>query len=235
MNNKRTSILFAATLIVHIACAQEHLVPEPGILAEADEYHAKIRQVFASAYADDVILRVVSLVSFQPEEVAGIRKTGGGYEAFVITPSSTIWNTELVRLQESGQIATLDKDAKPIPPEKDKSFQDFKRRTPSDIRKITVQTKFAAISGPLAQRITRVWQTMLLDSRHPKKPRLGFDGATYHFSMWIGEHGIVSAAVWLPDERTRTFKFVGLANALSIYARGKSDETALEKFLKPLE
>ncbi len=231
----RVVVLLLSSIVVATAVGQEHLRPEPGSLAEADEYYSNIRQVFAAAYGDDVIFRVIMLVSFQPEKVVGIRKTSKGYEVFAMTPSSTIWDLESVRMRESGQIRAFDKDGKPMPPDKDESFKELKRRTPSDIHKITTRTEAASISAALADRIGRIWQTMLLDARHPKDLRAGTDGATYHFSMWIYGHGVVSAKVWSPEKGTKTSHLVRLADALSEYGSGKSDAATLTKLLKPLE
>ena len=222
-------------MLVRAALAQEHLTPEPGILAQLDEYEAKIRKVFAGAYTGDVVLRVFILASFNPEEAAGIRKTDKGYTAFAMTPSSTIWDTELVRMQESGQITTFDKDGKQVPPGKNNSFQKLKKKTPADIRKITARIEDAALPTPLAERIARVWQNMLLDAQHPKQPPLGADGTTYHFSMWVQSHGIVSGTVWSPDEGSGTFALTNLASALAQYAKGHLDSEQLAEALKPLE
>lgn len=204
-------------------------MPEPGILASYDEYDVMVRQVFADAYNGDVVLRVVIEPSFVPEEVVGIRKTEKGFEAFAMTPSSMIWKTELVR------ITTFDKAGKKQPPEKDDSFQEFKRQTPSDIPKITAHIDSAALPALLAQRIARVWKSMLLDARHPKNPHPGLDGASYHFSMWVQNHGDISGEIWSPDERTKTSALVNLATALSQYAKGRIDAQELPKALKPLE
>ncbi len=110
----------------------------------------------------------------------------------------------------------------------------MKQQFPSDFREITVHTDSRGISAPLTERIRRVWQNMLLDARHPKRPPLGTDGETYHFSMWVYEHGIVSGEIWSP-ERGKTLFLTRLAEALADYAQGKADEKKLSQLLKPLE
>jgi len=232
--SRAMAIFLTAIMLAHTAAAQEYLEPEPGVLAQMDNYDVKIGRVFAAAYAGDVVLRAFILPSFVPEEVVGIRHTDERYEAFVMAPTSTIWNTEIVRLYESGHITTSDNNGKPVPLAKNVEYQKLKRRTP-DIRKITAKTKAVALPGPLAQRIAQVWQRMLLDARHPKAPRDGNDGATYHFSMWIQGYGIVSASIWSPDEGSRTGALTDLASALAQYAKGQLDSEQLAKALKPLE
>lgn len=231
-------VLFSAavfTVLARSGAAEDHLVPEPGIFGQLDEYELKVRQVFAGAYDPDVLLRVVIIASFRPEEVAGIRKTDKGYEAFAMKPSSTVWNMELVRLYENGQMTTFDRGGQRLPLAKDESFQKLKKETPADVHQITTTTESAPLALALAERIERIWQRMLLDARHVKKPSLGTDGAAYHFSMWIKYHGIVSASVWSPDEHTRMGALVNLSYELADYARDKSDAQKLANLLKPLE
>ena len=111
----------------------------------------------------------------------------------------------------------------------------MKGQFPSDFRQITVHTDSLAISAPLTERIRRVWQQMLLAARHPKNPTLGLDGETFHFSMWIQDHGIVSGEVWSPDRGSRTRALTDLADGLAKYARGAADEKALQKLLRAVE
>lgn len=217
-----------------VLLAQDHLTPEPGILAEMDDYHAKIREMFAETLAGEVILQVVFLPSFEVEEIAGIRKTDKGFEAFATKPSSSVWGTYSIWEIESGKQHMTDEHGNEVPLEKHPYLSELKKSYPSDFRQITVKTEVRPIPAPLADRIENVWQKMLLDARHPKDPTLGLDGETFHFSMWIRYHGIVSASIWSPD-RGRTLALTYLAEALANYARGGTDEATLIKFLKPLE
>jgi len=214
--------------------AQDHLTPEPGILAEEDEYFAKIREVFGDTYRGENVLQVVFLPSFELEEIAGIRKTEKGFEAFASKPSSQIWATYTIWAIETGKQRWNDEHGDPIPAEKNPMLPTLKKDAPSDFRQITVHTDTRPIGGPVVERIERVWQKMLLEARHPANPVLGTDGETFHFSMWIRAHGIVSASVWSPD-RGRTLAFTYLAEALADYARGTTDEKKLISFIKRVE
>ena len=89
----KRAIFIAAISTVASALAQDHLTPEPGPLAEEREYHVKVREVFAQVLDSHIVLRVVFFPSFSPEEIAGIRKTEHGFEAFASKPSSHIWET----------------------------------------------------------------------------------------------------------------------------------------------
>ena len=78
-------LLFFAASITQTAVAQRHLVPESRE-DRTDKYHALLRTVFARARDKDVVLSVLVVPSFVPEEAAGILKTARGDEAFAITP-----------------------------------------------------------------------------------------------------------------------------------------------------
>ncbi|MEY2561540.1 MAG: hypothetical protein QOG51_1955 [Verrucomicrobiota bacterium] len=222
---KRAVFIAIAVHAAAAALAQDHLTPEPGPLADENEYHVKVREVFTEVWRKSV-LQVVFFPSFEPEEMAGIRKTENGFEAFASKPSSHIWETYLIYEAEKQT------QGKPLNP--DSPLAEMKKQSPSDFRQITIHTDSRAISAPLTERIRRVWQDMLLNARHPKQPALGVDGETYHFSMWVYEHGIVSGEVWSP-KRGKTLALTSLAEALADYTRGKADEKKLGQLLKPLE
>jgi hypothetical protein len=189
------------------ALAQDRVTPETGILGEESAYHRAIRAVFAETFRSDIVLQAIFVPSFEPEAVAGIRKTSRGFEAFASRSSHII-----------GQIyeAAI-----------------LKKGTP-DLHQVTVQTKTHAISAALTQRIQRVWKDMLLAARHSKSTVIGFDGMDVHFSMPVQGRGIISGKVWSP-ERGKTAALEDLAEVLGDYAEGKADEKKLEKAVKRLE
>jgi hypothetical protein len=226
------SVAAAATLSLH---AQEHLIPETGMLAEYDEYDFKVREVFATAQTHEVVCRVVILVSFMPEAEAGVRKTPTGHQAFCITPSSAIWDTEIIRMHEAGQIHSFNKDGKELTLEENESYQALKKRTPADFRKITTEVKTVPIDDVLAKRITAIWERMLLATRYPKEHRQGLDGASYHFSMFVSGRGVISGQVWSPAERTKTAALVDLAYTLALFANGKTELEAVKKAISRAE
>jgi hypothetical protein len=228
------SIIIAVTTIA-VVYAQEHLVPEPGVLAEYDEYDFKVREVFTSAYSDEVVCKVVILGSFGKEQVVGLRTTAGGHEIFSMFPSSSIWDTELVRLHESGQIQSYAKDGKKLTLEQDDSYQDLKKRTPADFRQITIETQAVPLGDSVAHRIAAIWERMLLDTRQPKQWRQGLDGASYHFSMFVSGRGIISGQIWSPKEKTKTAALEELAYALSQYAMRRTDLDALKKIVNRVD
>ncbi len=89
---KRAVFIVSAIWGASAAFGQDHLTPETGPLAEEREYHLKVREVFADVWRDS-LLQVVFFPAFEPEEMAGIRKKEGGFEAFASKPSSHIYET----------------------------------------------------------------------------------------------------------------------------------------------
>jgi hypothetical protein len=231
---KRAIFTAIAMNAVAAVLAQDHLTPEPGPLADPREYQTKVREVFAEVLHSNVLLQVMFFPAFEPEEMAGIRKTDSGFEAFASKPSSHIWETYSIYEAESEEQRQADKEGKDFPLDPNSELAKMKRQFPSDFRKITVHTDGRVISAPLTERIRRVWQNMLLDARHPKNPAGGNDGETFHFSMWVYAHGWISGEVWSP-EKGKTVALTRLAKALADYAREKTDEKKLSQLVKPLE
>ena len=146
-------ILFVASVIVlaTAAFAQDHLTPEPGPLADAGEvreYYGKVREVFAEVFRSDLLLQVVFFRAPEPEEMAGIRKTESGFEAFASKPSSYIWETY--------SIFSAERQTHGQPLQPDSPLAEMKRQFPSDFRQITVHTDSRVISAPSTERIRRV-------------------------------------------------------------------------------
>jgi hypothetical protein len=232
-NVRKLLCLAIALFAIASALAQDHLKPEGDPLTQ-DEYHGKIREVFANVLRHDIIVQVLLVPSFQPEEIAGIRRSEKGFEAFASKPSAQIWTTFNIQEIESGKERWLDERGKPIPPEKNPSLPDMKKRAPSDYRQIHVHTDTRPISDALTDRIRSIWEDMLLNARQPTDRNLGTDGEDYHFSMRIRTRGTVSATIWSPSGG-KTLALVLLGEVLADYARGRADEAALIKRLKALE
>src|SRR5438132_486394 len=77
-------LLILAAAQAQSARAQKHLVLQSAE-DRRDEYNVILRKVFKRIYGEDVVLSVLCVPSFVPEEAAGILKTPKGYEAFALT------------------------------------------------------------------------------------------------------------------------------------------------------
>jgi hypothetical protein len=223
---------FAAVLLTHTAGGQRHLAlqsPED----KRDEYNVILRKVFKRIYGSDVVLSVLCVPSFVPEEAAGLLKTKQGYEIFVLTPSASTWETEYHRfIKEAGA------DGKEIPWHPSKNL---KQGLPVTYRDIKMRMQARLVSADLGDRIKQLWQAKLLEALHPPpEPKsdervIVLDGVTYYYSMPLREHGLVTGEGKLVDKDTVVWLMGDLSEALSAYAKGKASESDLEKALKRVE
>lgn len=218
------------------AASTDHLVPDADDMK--DEYGVKLHFVFAEAYREGVTLRALYVPSFVNEFAVGIRpgtKTGD-MEVFLLEPTSSVWTTEVLRLYESGEIRASGPDGKPIPLEKNRSYQKLKKRSPPDYRKISIRVRTRAIPPALANRVRTVWVAMLRGVKPDEGDRLGTDGETYHISAPLNGRQ-VSGSVWSPEETgmPKTWNLARLVDRLSEYARGSVDETALTNAVQEAE
>lgn len=225
--NRKVLLNLLSLIVGCSVCAQEHLEPEAGVLADPDRYRLKVQEVFSSALTNEAVCQAVILPSFEPERVVGLQRSEQGIEAFSLSPSSTIWDTEVIALYESGRIQRLDTNFHILSLADNDSYQALKKATPADYRSIKVTVKTKPIDEALGERIATVWKRMLMGVHHPKEERQGCDGITYHFSMWIKGRGTLSGRVWSPNPRSRTAALVELTEALARYAEGNLNAAEL--------
>ena len=227
----RTCLACLVLLIAlpHSVSAQDHLEPDVDAFVDPDSYLLKIRHIFARAFDEGVILRVLVLPSFRDEYAVGLKQNDNGIEAFVLEPSSMIWNTELIKMYEDGEIVETTRDGEAIPPAKSAELKKLKATTPADYRDIKAARRVRAIPGELSAEIKAIWTEMLLDVRHPKEAINGLDGVEYHFSMWLQGRGDMSGHAWSPRPGSKVEGLTALAEALADFARGKADLSALKK------
>jgi hypothetical protein len=211
--------------------AQKHLVPDTNVFTDPDEYKLKMRHIFAQAFDTGVTVRVLVTPSFSNEYVAGLFETDKAVEVFVLEPSSRIWDTELIKMYESGEMS-LFKDRKAIPLEKNVSYKKLKKTTPADYRTIKAKRQARPLFREVAAEIKSLWKAMLLSVRHPAEPEDGVDGTTYDFSAWIAGWGDLSGHIWSPEPQSKTGRLTRLADTLADYARGKADLDKLKERLK---
>lgn len=82
-----------------------------------------------------------------------------------------------------------------------------------------------AIDRELAVAIQRAWASMLLRTRYPRKAYLGTDGATFQFSVFVRNLGLLHGEIWSPD-RGLPKEFVELGYALLEHATTSPKERA---------
>jgi hypothetical protein len=213
--------------------AQEHLIPDTNVFTDPDEYKLKMRHIFAQAFEDGVTLRVLVTPSFSTKEhVAGLLQRDKAVEVFVLEPSSSIWDTEILKMYETGEAGSVDGDGKEIPLEQNEAYQKLKKSTPADYRAIKAKRQARPIPKELAGEIKGLWKEMLLNVRHPSEGNDGLDGVTYDFSASVGSRGELSGHIWSPEPESKTGRLTNLADTLADYARGKADLDKLKERLK---
>jgi hypothetical protein len=215
--------------------AQEHLIPDTDVFTDPDEYKLKMRHIFAQAFDPGVKLRVLVTPSFSKEYVAGLVEKDRTVEVFVLEPSSTIWDTELIRMYESGELKPVTKAGKTIKAlslEENVAYQKLKKSTPADYRAIKAKRQARPVPPDVAGVLKEIWKEMLLNVRHPAEPEDGLDGTTYDFSAWISGRGDLSGHIWSPEPESKTGRLTKLADTLADYARGKADLDKLKERLR---
>jgi hypothetical protein len=165
---------------------------------------ADVKQVFAAAYAPNVILRFFKEPLLGIENTAaGIRETHGVYEAFIITSSTPVGDLELVRQIKAGKMEGIRPDGSqsngyPSP------YVRLIRETPASAAEVKTKMETAPISPRLAEGIAKVWQKALLDAKAPTEKREGLDGEVFSFSAPVQNRGVIDAGIWSPECGSKT-------------------------------
>jgi hypothetical protein len=224
------------------ALAQERLLPESDY-NKTDEYYQILKQVFQRLYGDDVVLSVLIVPSFSPEEAAGILKTEGEYKAFILTPSASVWQTEYDRLVEPN-VTHLDEKGNELPKEAPSPAERKKRGLPDSYRDIKTRLQTKSLPPAVAERLSRIWQTRISETLHPtptpkneadSERTFVLDGTSYYFATRLPESGLVIAEGIPADKGTLVWRLMDLAEALGGYAKGKSSLATLQKRLRAVE
>ncbi len=120
------------------------------------------------------------LPSFTKEYVVRTPVGVAGAEAFVLEPSSSIWDTELLEMYKKGELGpSLTSDGKEIPLDQDQAYKALKKRAPEDSLAIQAIRRARPLPRAVADGIKTQWKAMLLAVRHSEKED-GVDGTTYH-------------------------------------------------------
>jgi hypothetical protein len=221
--NVRTLGLLLFLSMPRAVSAQDHLIPDCGVLAESDDFLLNVQRVFAQAFEQRVSLKAIVIPSFEKEYAVGIQESKkGAAEVFVLSPSSQLWDTEILKEYEEGKLRSYVSN-KPVALQDDKNYQRLKQTTPNDYRKISVTRRARPIPKDLADQVTALWRERLLEVRHPAVLDEGNDGETYYFSAWVQGRGQLSGHVWSPEPGSKVGKLVAVVTALADYSNGKGD------------
>jgi hypothetical protein len=227
-----SAIIAAAVVLTHTAAAQKHLELKSKQDLR-DKYEVFLRKVFGRIYRDDVVLSVLCVPSFVPEEASGILKAPSGYQIFSVTLSASVWSTEYHSI-----IRSFDEHNREI---RWNPANNIKEGLPVGYRDIKTRIQARPVSADLAERIQQLWQAKLLESLNPPREPdeseryITTDGVRYQYSMLLQGHGRVTADGKLVLENTPVWLMGEFSEALSAYAKGKMSEDVLKKELRRVQ
>lgn len=204
-------LLAALVLAASMPAFADHLYPEPSVLGGdlfLPGYQNDVAIVLKEALESDVVLRMIELPSFVPEQAVGMRQRHGAYEIFALRPSEPVSNYRERHPEKDGNIR--------IKPD---GNLDFSGTTPvwaPAVSAIPVSKCVVTVSTDLAEKLSLAWKNALMQVRFDSKQDMGLDGAAFHFAMRKG-HTFMAGQVWSPASSTDTGQLVGLANAMADY------------------
>jgi hypothetical protein len=194
--------------------AQDHLVPEAGILNAADyrwSYSKKLRTVLLREATPYFTARLVCIPSFDPE-----------------------WMVTVIRECEEGQYA---------PDHPHTYFVEYTGAEKSlwyakKFRKVNVKRVRANFDRETAEAVAEVWRRMLRDVRYPEASEIGRveDATTMHFSRAVPvqhqgsidrhagfEEGYLTTPT-VPPRGPMTRELIAIGEALRTYALSEAEE-----------
>jgi len=199
--------LIAHSFLCPAAWAQDHLEPEEGAFSKPQwewDYHERVRDVLLKDAASDHIARMIYLPSFKPEWVVTVAEDSDPDDD---TP--TTYYVEYV-VAERELFPVADKQG------------------PPPVRRFR-----APLDRATAKALNVAWRKMLRKTHYPDEPRLGADGADYHFSRFVplvnrGQNdplaGFEQGTIWSPDDESLCGALVELGYTLKRYAEARPQD-----------
>ena len=240
-------LFVAAVLSVAPAYSQpqrpDHLMPEDSLLSGgpsvvSSRYNELVVYVFSDGYSRDVTLRAVVLPSFSLEYLVGLRDDkiagGTGYRVFYLRPSIHLWDYEILRLMQTGEMVQGSSNPKDdVAKLQADEIAKLKSRLPANPRDVPLTRCEKPLDATVAQRVSAAWSSILHETRYPPAgPMLRFtDGTTYHFSGYFREEGfrfLAGQTRW-PEPDSKPGRLAELADTLVRYCDGKADAAELER------
>jgi hypothetical protein len=221
-------LLFTTSL----SLASETLEPEDSAFSGVflEDYTKMVLDFFREIYGKDILLRMVAFPSFHPEFAVGIRESAGVYSVLRLAPRKQLWAYKTKQLMETGQITHVSESGHV------KTNEDIERinnEYPSDYREVPIDKCSAPLDESIARGLRDVWSLMLLETRYSPDPRLGLDGADYHFSMRVTQYGgIYAGKIWSPPEESKPGRLVAIGNSLADYCMKASERREIESRLR---
>lgn len=226
------------TLATLQALAQDNLIKENVTLSalEHENYESELKYSFRSGFKKDVVFRAIVVPALGTERLIAIRRSGSAFEAFTVTPSTSVANLELLRAYESGEMARRDGSGQMMDYRDDESYQFLRENTPDDVTGIETTTESMRLSRETARRVLRLWERALQDAMEASGgPRLQLDGIRYFVSLLRDERGELNGYMIGPRSACLTARLAELVEMLGAYAESKVAEEDLASELRTIE
>jgi hypothetical protein len=202
-----------------------HLVPERE--RRDQRYDEMVAAVLSRSFAPDVRARMLCLPSFEPEWVAGLRRTGGPggrILAFVERAKDSIWHVRHFELERASKIKTTDASGREL------SLAELHPEGPPGLERIITGYSEQEVDSDTADLVERVWSVALGEMRIPSpgEGNLGLDGVSYYF--WKAGAPAKVGRSWSPRKGSRMAELVNLGGSLAAVADslGTSKEQHLQ-------
>ena len=202
-----------------------------------DDYYVILRRVFHRIDEKDVMLSAICAVGTGAEEhAAGILRVDGGYAAFSVFPSASVWSTEYDRFMAGGKETCFDAATNkeiPCPPQK------REKGLPRSYRGIKTEMKTRPLPNDLAMRITAVWKHEIEEALGA--PLLGewdrgaLGGLVHYYFVRSASGGSIGAVGSNRNEDNDARRMADLAIALQGYAVHAVSARDLTKVLTTVE
>lgn len=211
---KPVSICVAGLLFATSAAyAQSHLIPEDSVFSSLMDFQPGYLQiemhVFAPAFEQDVLARVIAEPAFGDEFAVGVKKTGDTYSIFYDVAPEDLWDYSVLELMKKGEVASS-KEGRSTTADEIKKLEAQLSSDPNVIKLVECELLIDASSG---QNLVSIWRTLLLETHYDRQPTIGIDGAFYHFSM-SSDHQQFAGKVWSPPEQSNIGRLVSIAYAI---------------------
>jgi len=198
-------VLIAIAGSLRSSPAREHLIRRD---VEHDEYRDAIRRLLSQGWGNDIVVRLVDIPPFQKEAIMGIRRVKGGYEAFSIEPSRSIWS------------------------EAEKRFESKR----PDFSKIRADYRHRPISESLTRRYVAFWQYILADSNNYKADKNALYTDTSKLYFLVRPQGSRPLAAYFLEMGPKSKQLMYVAYDLFMFCRlQKVNEDELLKYVKKSE
>lgn len=170
------ALLFATFFATGIAHAKDD-TDEP-----LDFYHALLHRVFPDAHRPDVLVAMMVIPSFSPEQVVALRQKGDRYEILALTPELHLWNYAILAMMQEGRLLSSDPGAREA---QEKEIRELRAALPMDPADVGQKRCSRIIPKDAALAIAARYNEILAEPpRENEEGEIVLDGTSFQFFVW---------------------------------------------------